>query len=488
MFCSRLKEKGQIGFIIGVVLAILHLCLVVFAYLAYINSRSSTAGLAFIWFFTLDAPILLLPSSLFKVFGNVAPLIQFGVLGSALWFSIPWLIDMGFSHIFPNGKRLMRVIVIVIAIPIVLAGFSKLSMLSIKFKIQSERPAELEKVLNRASSDFLTERIVFEDNEWASVNSLSRMDIRSSGGMEVIVAMTGEIVFLDDSYQEKNRLNFNDRGFNTIEPLFLDENESFGFLAYRYGKGAYLLDSEGKEIWVFTQSSSTGVHIDGADFGDVDGDGKTEFAFYYRYRDGIHLLDGDGNTKWKHPVYALGHLEITDLNGDGKAEIMYSNSNNANGSTQFRILNATGAIVDQMEISTMSYEFEVINWPNRESEPRLLLTEEAKIRIIDLKGDTVVELDAPGCRPFGKVKALTVKFKKDEPKYLVVKKNLHPDLSVLYVYSNDGKLMYQKTEVVEGGRTLALAVVPMRETESEGLLVGSTQGHKPLVLEYSLTR
>ncbi|MHC4739736.1 MAG: FG-GAP repeat domain-containing protein, partial [Planctomycetota bacterium] len=353
---------------------------------------------------------------------------------------------------------------------------------------QSERPAEVKKALNRAPSNFLSERIIFEDNNWGTVNSINRMTLRPDAGMELILGMTNRIVFLDESYSEEGSLNFNERRFYTIEPVYMDENYSCGFLGYRYGKGAYLFDSEGKEIWEFTQSDNTTGTIDGAEFGDIDGDGKTEFAVYYRYSEGIHLVNSDGKTRWKHPVYALGHLEIADLNGDGKAEIIYDNSNNANGITEFNILNAAGAIVDQMKIATKSYEFAISKWPTRESEPHILLTEDAKIRIVDLKGDTVICLDAPGCRPFGNVKAVTVKFKKDEPEYLAVKKNLHPDLSVLYVYDNYGKLVYQKTEVVEGGRTLALAVVPMRETGNEGLLVGAARNHKSLVLEYSLIR
>lgn len=482
-------KRKSIGFKIGVVLGMFHLCLAILAFFVYSNSQSSTAGLVFIWFFFLDAPILLLPASLFKVFGVLAPLIQFGVFGSALWFLIPWLIDMAFACVFPKRKRLARIIVIVIAIPIILAGFSKLSMLSIKLKIQSERPSELKKVLNSASSNFLAEKVVFEGDEREAVKNISRMNCRSGAGMEFIVALSDGVVFLNESYQEQSRLNFAGRRFTTIEPLGMDNNaNSCRFVAYSYVKGVYLFDIEGKEIWKLIHIDSSTGHIDGVTFGDVDGDGKTEFAVYYRYREGIHLVDGEGKTRWKHPVYALGHLEITDINEDGKAEVIYDNSNNANGITEFKILDEAGTIVNKLKIATTSYEFAITKWPNRESKPNILLTEDAKIRIVDLKGDTVICLDAPGCRPFGHVKAVTIKFKKDEPEYLAVKKSLHPDLSVLYVYGNDGKLVYQKTEVIKGGRKPTLVAVPMNETGDERLLVGSALDDKGLVLEYSLAR
>jgi hypothetical protein len=481
------KHKS-IGFKIGVALAVFHLCLTVLAFFAYINCRSSTAGLVFVYFFVLDAPILLLlPSVIFKTFGVVAPLIQFGIFGSALWFLIPWLIDMAITHIFPNGKRLVRAIVIVGAIPIILAGFSRLSNFSTKRIIQQERPAELKKMLNSATSDFLTEKVIFEIDAIGPVTSINRMICKSGSSMEIIVAMYGGIVFLNESYQEQSRLNLAGRRFNMIEPLY-DNANSCWFLAYRYGEGVYLFDLEGKEIWKFIKSDKT-VSIDGSRFGDVDGDGKMEFAIYYRYRQGIALVDSDGKTRWEHPVDALGHLEITDILGDGKARVVYTNSNNANGRTDFIVLDSEGTVVNQQNIATKSCEFAVIRWPNSAANPNILLTEDGKIRIVDIKGETVVYLDAPGCRPYGNMKAVTVKFKKEEPEYLAVRKILFPDLAVLYVYDANGKLVYQKTEVFEGLLNPALAAMPVNKTGTEKLLMGASAGtFRVQVLEYSLTR
>ena len=482
-----MKQKSM-GFKIGVVLGIFHLCLVILAYCAYSSSRSSTAGLVFIYFFVLDAPILLLPQALFKVFGGVAPLVQFGVIGSAMWFLIPWLIGMAFTRIFPNGKRLAQIIVIFIAILIILAGFSRLSRFAVKARIRSKRPVELKKVLNRASSDFLTEKVIFEEDGGGMVNSISQMNRRDSEGMEIIVGLSGYwcgSVFLDESYQEQSRLNFAGLGFNTIEPINANNADSCEFLAYSVVKGVYLFDLEGKERWMLADNEDGRGDIDGVDFGDVDGDGKIEFAVYHRYGEGIHLVDSNGKTRWKHPVSSIGHLEIADIDGDGTDEIIYKK---AHGNTGFTILDEVGSIVKQLKIATRSYDFATIKWPKMESKPYILIAENAKIRILDLEGNAVIELDAPGCRASGKVKVLTVKFKNDGPEYLAVRKRLHPDLVVLYVYDSEGKLVYQKTEVVGGGRSLALAVVPVHETGTEVLLVGSVRDRKPLVLEYSLTR
>jgi len=482
-----MKQKS-VGFKVGVVLAAVHLCLAVLAFISYVGSSSSTAGLVFVRFFSLDAPILLLPYPIFKLFGEAAPLIQFGVLGSAMWFLIPWLMDRAITLLFPNGKWIVRVIIIAGAIPVILAGFDRLSSFSMKLMTQRERPAELKKVLNHASSNFLTEKVIFEDNACGTVRSISRMSCRGGDGTELIVAMGGGIAFLNESYQEQGRLNFSGRRFRTIEPLNTDDSNSCRFIAYRYGEGIYLLDAGGKEIWSCIQHDEDAGAADGLCFGDIDGDGKQEFAVYYPYGQGIHLLNSEGRMKWEHPVYGIEHVEIADVFGDGKARISYSDSNDAKGITDFTILDSEGTAASEQKIATESYEFAVIRWPNREARPNILLTEDNKIRIVDMKGETVMQLGAPGCRISRDMKAVTVKFKKDEAEYLAVRKSLFPDLLVLYVYDANGKLVYQKTDAVEGLPYPVIAAIPINGTGTEKLLVGSSaKNFSARVFEYSLT-
>lgn len=485
----NIEQRKSIGFKIGALLAALHLCLAILAFLVMVKSHSSTAGLVFIWFFFLDAPLLLLlPPTLFNVFGIASPLIQYGVIGSALWFLIPWFIDKAVTRILPNITRTVRIIMVIGIIPFILAGFYRLSFFSTKLLVQRERPAELKKMLNSATSNFLTEKVLFEEHAPAGISSITRLSCIPGAGTDILLALPRGVVFLNESYHEQKRLTLSDRkSFNSIEPLVKVGPQACQFIAHMFQGDVYLLNSEGKEIWKSSQSGNSGG-IEGVRSGDVDGDGKQEFVLFYRYREGIHLVDGDGKTRWKHPVYSLGHLEIADVRGNGKNEIIYSNSNNANGITDITILDAQGSEVSQQKFNTASSEFAAIRWPNRESLPNILLTEDGKIRLVDLQGATIIQLDAPGCKTYGELKAITVKFNKEKPPYLVVRKSLHPDLIVLYVYDADGKLVYQKTEVTKGGRTPTLAAVPTNEAGTEKLLVGAVQKFKAQLVEYSLTR
>lgn len=464
-------KQTSVGFKVGVVTGIVHLCLVLLAYFVCTESKSSTAGLIYIPFFILDAPLLLIAFSTSRVFGDMMPLIVFGIFGSVMWFLIPWLTDKAFHHIFPKPKTLVRIIVILLCIPLLLMGFSLLSTIGIRQNIRQERPAELKKRLNRASSDFLTEKVVFRDRTERSISNITRIQDKS-GGQKLIAGVFNGVVFFDNHYQEQSRLIFSQSGFSTLTPLIMDESGALRFLAYSYGKGIYLFDTEEKEVWSITQPDPTTGHIDGACFGDLDGNGKQEFAIYYRYRKGICLVDSDGKNLWEHPVYALGHVEIADLNGDGREEMIYDNSNNAGGVTEFVTLDAAGTIVSREKFKTRSYEFEVIQWPNPQAEPSILLTEDNILRTVDLKGNTILLLEAPGCRPFGDVKAVTVRFDKNQPAYLAVRKKLHPDITVLYVYDHQGKLVYQKTDVTDYAYVSALAVADTDIPGQEKLLAG----------------
>ncbi len=482
-----MKKKKSPGLTIGLSLAALHLGLVIVAFIAYISSSSSTSALVFIWYFFLDAPVGLLPSSFFDIFGVAEPLISFGVLGSALWLLIPWLIDRAVVGIFPGAAKITRWVTIIGAIPLIVIGFAFLGNFSVKKSIQRERPAELKQMLNSASSGFLSEKVVFEENDSGGISSIRLMNCRPASAREIMLSLPGEVAFLDRQYRERPRLQFDRNRFMTIEPVHAGDTGACMYIAYRLFEGVYLYDSEGKERWNISRQESGGTAIDGVKAGDVDGDKKPEFAMYHRYREGIHLVDENRETLWKLPVFALGHLEIVDLDEDGKADIIFSNSNNANGVTDFSILDATGATTRQLKIFTTSYEFSTVRWPGNESRPHLLLTEENKIRIVDLQGDTVLELSAPGCRAFGDVAAAAVKLEKNASGYLAVKKSLHPDLSVLYVYNPEGKLVYQKTDVIKGVLAPALSPGPADSDGLEKLIVGAFRSNISQILEYSVT-
>jgi hypothetical protein len=425
---------------------------------------------------------------MFDIFGVAKPLVSYGVIGSAVWFLIPWLVDWAVAKFFPGAGGKTRWVTVIGAIPLILICFALLGDFAVTQSIQDERPAELKTELNSASSGFLSEKVVFEEKDYGGIGSIRLMRCRPETRMDIMLSLPGKVAFLDDQYQMQHRLQFDQNRFMRIEPIRMGGTGYCGYIAYKLFEGVYLYDSNGNEKWNITRQDKKGTAIDGVRAGDVDGDSQPDIVIYHRYREGIHLVDGEGNTIWKYPVHALGHLEVSDVDEDGKAEIIFSNSNNANGVTEYSTLDEGGAIADRLKITTTSYEFSIVRWPDNGPIPNLLLTEKNKIRIVDLNGNTVIEVDAPGCRPFGKVAAASVKLNKTELRYLAVKKSLHPDLSVLYVYNPGGKLVFQKTEVIKGVLAPTLVSVPADTSRLEKLIVGSSRDNRSQILEYSLTR
>ena len=185
----------------------------------------------------------------------------------------------------------------------------------------------------------------------------------------------------------------------------------------------------------------------------------------------------------------MGHLEIADTGEDGKNEIIFSNGNNADKVTEFKFLNSNGEVDKQFKIATQSSQFAIINWPDINKKSNILLTENNNIRLVDLNGETVIQLNAPGCRTFGDVKAVAVKFKKNEPAFLAVRKILMPDIAVLYIYDIKGNLVYNKTETFTGNMNATLVAVPTDEEGGEKLLVGSEgKNYGSQLIEYSISQ
>ncbi len=472
----------SVGFKLGLIVALLHLLLVLLIDQTVRGSTSSTAAIAYLPLYMLDAPIFtlarLLPASIFEWFIGT-PLVIFGLFGTALWFAIPWLLDRLLARFFRKASRVIRWIVVPVCLPVVVMAFIPLSTWTINQSVLDERPDELKALLDRPVPGALSRRTVLEDSTLRGICGIHAGTGTSAEG-EVLVLFHRGAVRLGRDLTETSRVEFGDTYYQTVEPVRTAGEFDGRFLAYRFFKHAALLGPDGGEIWRAGEKTGQETPLAGVATGDIDGDGRPEFALYHTYRKGISLHDESGQLLWNHDEFSIGHIVMADVRGNGRQEILMR------AGRFFRILDAEGNVAAQPRMETDSSGFALVHWPEQQDRPNLLFAEDNRIRIMDLDGNDLRELNAPGCRSYGDVTAVPVHFRAGKPPALAVRKNVHPDLAVLYVYDAENRLLHQRVETRMGGGAPALAAIPADPPGAERLLVGEGDGLRTRLVEYTL--
>ena len=281
-------------------------------------------------------------------------------------------------------KRKTRNILLILgALVIIFAGivgygaYSLYSFFS-QFSMSREIPDEIKEARVVAGAEFLTKTVFFEQSKQGILKTISdgtkvkdekerqRMvqsevakgiynfaDLKVVGDEIVAVGEFGGY-FFDLGGVLKRHIAFDpvvvkvkigpyeqdtyQNGLDNLQIVHL-EKDKLGFLSYGSTEGVRVFDANGNQIW------STGsekadmsvllkddkereseyekkVYVLEATVGDLDNDGISEFVVA-RKKDGIRAYDQSGAEKWFQPEDFPDHkLEVRDLDGDGKAELL----------------------------------------------------------------------------------------------------------------------------------------------------------------------
>lgn len=493
-------SKRSVGFKIGVVLAIIHL---VFAALVLIPIMDLKSACRMVMGMTplmlLDGPLMFLGMFIHN------PFILYGLVGTLMWFLVPVLMDKIIRALFPRVSAMLTATIIIALLPVVVYASKQALFLNTKIFMYFERPKELRNSGGNASSQLLTERVIFNEADIAGEGVLKKGPggeyrerhlignarhimkgrFNPAGEMEIALSGLRSVAFFDENLGFKSRKEFDEVATDRAL-VDVDGDGVCEYLAYEHMTSVSLLSHDGSTIWKYSGDKEKHEYLDGVAVGDMDGDGKPQFAAYYTYGRGVVLLNESGVVQWEHPVVSLGTLEMSDVDGDGKSEIVYDNSNNANGITEFTVLNDTGGVKGYFKASTKSSHFAIAPWPDRAGSQHVFISEDGRILVYDMKGQPVSQLDATGNKAYGDFKLLYVKIKSGDEDYLAIKKNVMPDLSVLYVYSPQKQLIYQKTDVVRGLSSPVLFSLPVGTTGAERLIAtAESDRYEALLREYT---
>jgi hypothetical protein len=210
--------------------------------------------------------------------------------------------------------------------------------------------------------------------------------------------------------------------------------------------------------------------------GDVNGDNKLEFATALGGGGELHLFDLSGNEMWDRTHRNAWHVEMEDINKDGKMEIINSDS-----AGEIVVRDASGTIIKQNKPAISLFEFSLCAWPGRTSNRLILSPRNQGIIVFDYDGNTVASLPAPDCTRLSDIRGIWVKLHPGEKDYFAALAHfIQWDRSILYIYSPDKKLVYQE---VLPEYCISMGIAVDKKTKSEFLLVGGQDE----VLEYSTT-
>jgi hypothetical protein len=229
-----------------------------------------------------------------------------------------------------------------------------------------------------------------------------------------------------------------------------------------WGRQAGLFDHAGRRLWKYTGPDG----VDDMAAGDLYGDGSLEFVVGFNGGGGVHLLNNRGVKQWDEPDGNVWHVEIADVNGDGRGEIIHSN---AEGEMILR--DAQGHVLSRGKPPSYFSDFCLAYWGPDRRAIYPVYEDDNEIRVLGYDAKPLARMAAPGAGSLGSAHAAPVRLRAGQPDYfaVVVDYGRGRDLAILYVYDGTQKLVYQ--EILDSP-CATLGVVPGNPGE-ETLLVGT---------------
>ncbi len=245
---------------------------------------------------------------------------------------------------------------------------------------------------------------------------------------------------------------------------------SFVFGHHRLHLCHFLLDSQGSVRWA--SQEFWGIHPLAT--GDLDGDGRVEFAGpggWFKseasgYENGIVVQDSEGSTVRRLPSAGSSRVFIVDRDGDGRLEIA-----SVDRRGHLRVQDPQGVVMGKGKFGEGARRATLCPWPNRGGQPHLLYIHETSAWLAGFSGSAPLRFDAPLART-GEVAGavgIPVRLRPTHRPYLAVAVRLRRPQSLLYIMSPRGRVEYLEV-IPEPVEALGAAALPGRGEEA--LLVG----------------
>jgi uncharacterized RDD family membrane protein YckC len=322
------------------------------------------------------------------------------------------------------------------------------------------------KELNQSfrSSNYLQKDIFLEDERLCKVTDIAFGKFDPNSELTIGVAGMKGALLLNTDLSKKVFIPFNEVSEHAD---IIKTNDSFYFLSRRgelFNRKTAFIDHTGKTLWTYGGEKRA---VDDTAVGDLDGNGKLEFAVGFNGGDGIHLLDQSGKKLWEKSDGNVWHVEIADINNNGNFKIVHSNA-----ASEIIVRNKNGEVVSKSSPFQYMSDFSLVNWPNRTSRKVILVSEAKFIKLLDFDGKVISSYPAPKCYNRGEARGTVVNLKENQPPYFAVAVEFrHWERTLLYVYNSAKELVYQENIPCS---CASIAGLQKQNSKEESLLVGCT--------------
>ncbi len=319
--------------------------------------------------------------------------------------------------------------------------------------------------------DRLTKSVLLEDERLGYITDIAFRKGSDGKPGQMILAGTRGALFIADGDTSKF-VAFSPRQ-DHVDSIYLDSHGTHGFM----NRGAWcsqarVMDESGRVLWSYGERSPG---IDDMASGDINGDGNVEYVVGFNGGGGIHLLDSQGKKQWEFSDGNVWHVEIADLDGDGRKKIVHSNA-----AGEIKVRDSQGKVISKSRPTPYFSDFSLIRWPGSGSPQRLLLAEDNAVWIFDDKANVLAKFLAPdaGTLGFGRGTLFAMEKEKNFVATIVDFKNW--ERSILYLHDPSGQLVYQEI-MPESCRSIS--IVSDDQSKSTGLVIGC----KGKLFEYRAT-
>jgi hypothetical protein len=335
------------------------------------------------------------------------------------------------------------------------------------------------------------------DQDIIAVGEFGSYDLDLNGNVKsrMLFDLTPQKIRIGSYEQESYDLRLDNLRIVQLTP------NRYGFLSFGLTQGVQIYDESGHQIWTYGREEfkasdllqnekerqaeyDKSVYVLEATVGDLDGDGISEYIVA-RKNDGTRAFDREGHEKWFQPDgFPSERLEVRDLDGDGKNEIIKVGTAvcNADGTLLRETKSSSGDTVlfvtGKDKKTTLQYcGIHRLSLACNGESGNAILSGPAPLSDVKLEKPRTIEV--PGSEPItltsestGDLKAAWVRLEKEKPPYLaIVTSFIGIPRANFYVYDSTGALLYHEL-LPESAETILL--LP-GENGVEQLLVGGKE-------------